>query len=86
MKTVSYTEARATFASVLDAAVDDLEEVIVTRAGHPDAVVVARSEFDSLKETYHLLRNPANASRLLASIAELRAGRGVERELIDTDG
>jgi antitoxin YefM len=30
----------------------------------------------------HLLRSPANAKGLLESIAELDAGKGVERELI----
>jgi antitoxin YefM len=30
----------------------------------------------------HLLRSPANAKSLLESIAELDAGKGVERELI----
>lgn len=83
MKTMSYTQARATFAGVLDTAVDDLEEVVVTRAGRPDAVVVARSEYESIVETLHLLRVPANAARLLASVAELQAGRGVRHELIE---
>jgi antitoxin YefM len=83
MKTVSYTEARAGFASVLDTAVNDLEEVVVTRAGRPPAVVLALAEYLALTETLHLLRVPANAARLLTSVAELRAGSGVRHELIE---
>ena len=34
-------------------------------------------------ETAYLLRSPENARRLLASIAQLEAGQGVERELTE---
>lgn len=36
-----------------------------------------------MNETLYLLGNPANRERLLRSIAELDAAKGVERELID---
>lgn len=41
-----------------------------------------RSEAESEAETDYLLRSPENAQRLLASIAQLEAGQGVEQELI----
>jgi hypothetical protein len=34
-------------------------------------------------ETAYLLRSPENARRLLESIAQLEAGQGIERELIE---
>lgn len=34
-------------------------------------------------ETAYLLRSPANAKRLLESIAQLEARQGIERELIE---
>jgi antitoxin YefM len=83
---MSYSESRARYAEVLSSVVDDREEVIITRAGHEPAVIVALDEYESLKETAHLLRSPANARRLLASIERLEAGGGVERELVDPDG
>jgi antitoxin YefM len=39
---------------------------------------------DSLLETLHLLRSPANARRLLASVASADAGLAHERRLIGT--
>jgi Fic family protein len=39
------------------------------------------SLIDVGEETRHLLRSPANAERLLASVAELDAGKGIERPL-----
>lgn len=83
MKTMSYTESRAKYAEVLDSVVNDREEVVVTRAGHDPAVIVSLDDYESLKETAYLLRSPANARRLLASIDELESGKGVERELIE---
>lgn len=37
---------------------------------------------ERLEETAYLLRTPTNARRLLASIDQLNAGQGVERQLI----
>ncbi|MEV0297768.1 type II toxin-antitoxin system prevent-host-death family antitoxin [Nocardia sp. NPDC050710] len=85
MKPMNYTEARANLASVLDSATEDLEEVVVTRAGHEPAVVVALSEYEALKETAYLLGNPANARHLERSIAEHRGGEAMPRELVDID-
>ncbi len=83
MRTMSYTESRARYAEVLDAVVDDREEIIITRAGHEPAVIVSLDEYESLKEAAYLLRSPANARRLLASIDELEAGRGTARDLTE---
>jgi antitoxin YefM len=68
---------------VLDAVVNDREEVVITRAGHEPAVIVSLDDYESLKETAYLLRSPVNARRLLASIDELEAGNGEERELLE---
>lgn len=83
MKTMSYSESRAKYAEVLDSVVNDREEVVITRAGHQPAVIVSLDDYESLKETAYLLRSPANARRLLASIDELEAGSGTERELLE---
>jgi len=75
VKIMSYTESRAHYAEVLDSVIDDCEEVVITRAGHAPAVIVSLAEYQSLKETDYLLRNPANAKRRLESIASSGAAR-----------
>ncbi|WP_324277442.1 type II toxin-antitoxin system prevent-host-death family antitoxin [Blastococcus brunescens] len=80
---MSYSESRARYAETLSAVVDDREEVIITRAGHDPVVMVALEDYESLKETAYLLRNPANARRLLASIERLEDGGGTERDLAE---
>lgn len=83
MKTMTYTESRANYAQVLDIAVENLEEVVITRAGREPAVILSLAEYESLKETAHLLRSPANARRLLDSIDELEAGGGSSQALLE---
>lgn len=85
MKTMSYTESRARYAEVLDGVTNDREEVIITRAGHESVVIVALDEYESLRETAHLMRSPANARRLLDAMERLEAGGGQEHDLVDTD-
>jgi len=40
-------------------------------------------DYESLQETAWLLRSPANARRLLESVAELEAGGGEEHPLAE---
>ncbi|KPI33189.1 prevent-host-death family protein [Actinobacteria bacterium OV450] len=83
VRTMSYSESRARYAEVLDAVNDDREEVVITRAGHDPVVIVSLEEYESLKETAYLLRNPVNARRLLASIERLESGAGTVREILE---
>ena len=83
MKTLTYSESRAHYAETLNAVVDDREEVVITRTGHESVVIVSLDDYQSLKETAYLLRSPANARRLLASIERLENGQGVQHELED---
>ncbi len=83
MKTMTYSESRARYAETLNAVTDDREEVVITRAGHEPVVIVALDDYESLKETAYLLKNPDNACRLLASIDRLETGSGKVRDLLE---
>ena len=61
------------------------EEVVIVRAGREPAVIVPLAEYQSLKETDHLLRNPANAWRLINAIARSKAGLDTYHDLIEDD-
>lgn len=61
----------------------DRSELVITRQGHEPMVVMPLAELEGLRETLHLLSNPANAQHLRVSMAELDAGRGSERTLMD---
>ena len=85
MKTMSYTESRASYAEVLDSVTDDRGEVVITRAGHEPVVIVSLDHYESLRETAYLMRSPANAGRLLDAMERLEAGRGEARDLVESD-
>ncbi|WP_248762947.1 type II toxin-antitoxin system Phd/YefM family antitoxin [Pseudarthrobacter sp. SSS035] len=83
MKTLTYSQSRAHYKETLDAVTDDREEVIITRPGKEDVVIVSRADYESLRETAYLLRSPANARRILESIERLESGHGTERDLLE---
>ncbi|MET8363601.1 type II toxin-antitoxin system Phd/YefM family antitoxin [Micromonospora sp. NPDC005252] len=83
MRTVNFTQLRQNLAAELDSVINDAEEVVVTRSGHEPVVIVPLAEYEAMKETEYLLRNPANAAALRRSMAELEKGDAVERDLID---
>lgn len=83
MSYVSFSELRANMAMHFDQVEADRAELVVTRQNHEPVVILPLAELEGMRETLHLLSTPANAANLLASIAELESGRGVERTLID---
>lgn len=83
MDVVTYSEARANLKDVMDRVVADKTEIIVTRQKAEAVVMVSLSEWNSMVETAHLLSSPANAERLRRSIAQMNAGKGNERELVN---
>lgn len=85
MKTMSYTESRARYAEVLDGVTDDREEVVITRAGHDPVVIVSLDDYESLRETAHLMRSPVNARRLLDAMERLESGGGTAHRVVETD-
>ena len=69
----TYSQAREQLKSLMDRAVDDREVVFVRRRNGGDVALIAADELQSLVETAHLLRSPANADRLLTALARARA-------------
>ena len=83
MAHVSYTELRNNLASYMDEVCDGRAPLFVTRQNARTVVLMAEDEYESLMETVHLLKSPANAVRLLRSIKEADEGKLTERELIE---
>jgi antitoxin YefM len=83
MDAISYTSARANLAKTMAKVCDDHAPIIITRKSESPVVMMSLDDFQAMEETTYLLRSPANAQHLLASISELEAGKGTERELIE---
>ncbi|GAB4057580.1 type II toxin-antitoxin system prevent-host-death family antitoxin [Uliginosibacterium sediminicola] len=83
MDAITYTTARANLARTMDRVCEDHEALIITRNGEQSVVMLSLEDYKALEETAYLLRTPANAQRVLAAAAQLRAEQGVERELAE---
>jgi len=83
MKIVSFTEARNGLKAVLDGVINDADTTVITRRDSEDAVVMSLDYYNSLMETVHLLRSPANAEHLNRSITQYKNGKVSQRDLID---
>ena len=83
MRIVSFTEARNGLKSVLDNVVNDVDYTVITRRDAEDAVVMSMEHYNSLMETVHLLKSPANAAHLSKSIEQYQLGLITERETLN---
>ena len=83
MRAINFTEARNSLKQVIDQVIDDADYTVITRRDAPDAVVMSLDTFNSLMETVHLLKSPANAAHLARSIEQFRAGQVLQRGLVD---
>jgi antitoxin YefM len=81
MKSITYAAARKNLASPINRVCEDNAPVIITRNRDQAVVMLSLSEYESLEETAHVLRSPANAKRLLRSIEQLEGGKGLRRKL-----
>lgn len=83
MRVVNFSEARNSLKQVIDQVVEDADFTVISRRDAPDAVVMSLDTFNSMMETAHLLRSPANAQHLAQSIAQYREGKTEARNLDD---
>jgi antitoxin YefM len=65
----SATRARANLASTMDRVCNDHQALIITRNGGQPVVMLSLEDHQSMEETAFLLRNPANAKRLMSALA-----------------
>ena len=82
MDAITYSAARDNLASVMDRVCSDHEALIITRSGKQAVVILSLEDYQAMEETAYLLRSPANARRLLKTVAELNAGKAAERALV----
>ena len=83
MRILSFTQARNNLKSVLDDVINDADCTIITRRDAENAVLMSMDYYNSLMETVHLLKSPANATHLAKSIEQYKAGLIVERNVVD---
>jgi antitoxin YefM len=81
MNAVTVNEAKRNLERLIEQVIEDAEPTIVVTESGQRVVFLSLDEYNSWKETLYLLSNPANAQHLQDSIAQVRAGQIVERDL-----
>ena len=81
MKSITYTAAREKLASTINRVCEDHAAVVITRNRDQAVVMLSLAEYESLQETAYLLRSPANAKRLLASLDAVKRGKLIRKKL-----
>ncbi len=83
MRVINFSDARSQFKQVIDQVVSDCDVAIISRRDADDAVVMSLNTYNSMMETLHLLKSPANAKHLEKSLTQYRKGQTKEKTLVD---
>ncbi len=83
MHIVTFSKARNHLKQVIDKVIEDADFTVITRRDASNAVIMSQETFDSLLETVHLLKTPANVAHLGRSIEQYRQGEIMANDLID---
>lgn len=79
----SYSDFRSKLKSYLDDVFKSQSPLFVTRTKGENVVVLSQSDYDSIMETFYLLKSPKNAARLLSAVEEYNQGLGKEQNLLE---
>lgn len=77
----SYTQARATLASLCDRVAETSEPYVIERRNGANVALISEVELNALLETAHLLRSPKNATRLATALTRAHGGKPVPSSL-----
>lgn len=74
-KTVSLKELRPQLPKIMKAVDEQMHRFVVTRHGHPAAVIMSPDDYEGLLETIEILQDKKLMKRIKKAEADLKAGR-----------
>jgi antitoxin YefM len=76
MRTATVTEFRSKAKEILQKLEDDRDFLVISRPKNKESfVVLPMDEYNSLKETAHLMSTPANTMRLMKGLKQAEEGK-----------
>ena len=85
MQVVNYTEFRRSMKAKLDQVSDDGDTIIINRSQEKNVVMISLREYNSLKETLHLLSSENNRSRLMSAVDRANRGDYETHDLLEAE-
>ncbi len=79
----TYSDFREKLKSHLDEVLRSHSPLYVTRTKGENVVVLSESDYESLLETFYLMKSPKNAQRLQRAVEQFEQGKGKINELIE---
>jgi antitoxin YefM len=79
MTTITYTDARKNFKSVMEKVCDDHVPVTITRNNKRAVVMLSLEDYNAIEETLYLMRSPKNAERLMEASKDLENGKSFQK-------
>ncbi len=83
MEVTTLTDFRQHMKAYFEKVFEMGQPLFISRPKGNDMVLMSKSEYTSMQETFHLLRSPKNAERLLKAIEEDKAGKVETHDLIE---
>ena len=82
MTTVPLGEAKDRLSEYVSGVERTHDRVMITRHGHPAAVLVAADDLAALEETVNILATPGASEAIAEGVADIEAGRVVDNEAL----
>lgn len=79
----TYSDFRQKLKGYLDEVFNSHKPLHVTRTKGENIVVLSEADYNSIMETFYLLKSPKNAERLQRSVEQYRQGKGKVKKLIE---
>ena len=80
----SYSKLRQNLKQAINMVIDQHQPLFITSHNARKAVLISYDDYESLTETAYLLSHPANAKRLLQSVANIKARKKlIKKPLIE---
>ena len=83
MEVTNLTDFRQNMRLYFEKVFNMKKPLFITRPRGDDMVLISKSEYTSMHETFYLLKSPKNAERLLKAIEADKADKGKVHKLIE---
>ena len=82
---LTVTEAKKSFCELVRETDATFDRVIITRDGHPAAVLLAYEDYEGLQETIEIMSDPKLVEAIREGEEDIRAGRTVSLDELDKE-